>query len=106
MERWAPDAARVLREAADDYEREVLSHTPEWWSLPAVQAAKGWSMRTLHRMAARLETDGKARKTDGGRWEFRWDAVYEMKDSPRRLEEIEVDEDNISELAERLAAEG
>lgn len=105
MERFSPDVARVLREAAADYERDVLEHTPEWWSLQAVSVAKGWAHKTLQRMAARLEASGKARKNDNGHWELRWDAVYDMKDAPRRLPDLDVGDD-ISALAEQLAAEG
>lgn len=104
MEAYAPEVARVLRAAAEQYERDVLAHTPEWWTLAAVQAAKGWTARTLHRMAARLEARGQARRGAAGRWEFRWDAVYAMRSSPRQLQELEVGAD-LSALAETLAGE-
>lgn len=100
IERFAPHVARVLREAADDYERDVMKHTPEWWTLSAVQATKGWSMKTLRRRAERLEPEGRARKDP--HWEIRWDAVYAMADAPSRTEEIEVGDD-LDELALELA---
>jgi len=104
MEPYAPQQAELLRTLADEYEREVLDSIEEWWTTAAVQQAKGWSMEWIRRKARELVGVGKARKTEGGHWEIRWDAVLALPNPPERLEELEVDD--IDALAEELAAEG
>ena len=105
MEAYAPDQARVMRELAGEYEAVVMSNMPEWWSLVAVQASKGWGQKWLRNRCKSLAEIGKAKKGENGRWIMRWDAVLETPDRPREQAEIDASRD-LDELADELAREG
>lgn len=99
-----PQEAEIIRGIAEAYESAVRESMPEWWSLPAVQQAKAWSLRSLRRRCRDLARSGRARKGANGRWEMRWDAVLELPDPPARFDDIEVGED-LDALADQLASE-
>lgn len=103
MEEYAPDQARLMRRLAEEYEEDVRTHAPEWWTLPAVQAAKPWSMKSLRRKARALIGQDKARKNGAGHWELRWDAVLELPEPPVRVEPVEVED--LEATAAELAGE-
>lgn len=102
VERYSSHDAEIIRRLADEYEDAVKRSLPEWWTLPAVQTAKPWSMKSLRRRAKALEQDGKARRGKNGHWELRWDAVLALPQPPVRLEEIDPEDEA---MLERLASE-
>ena len=96
-----PTEADMIRNLAGYYERAVMDSIQEWWSLHAVQQAKGWSPKWLRGRCRELEAQGKARRHGGGgHWEMRWDAVLELPHPPVRADELDPeDESMIEELA-------
>lgn len=103
---YNPVTADTMRTMADEYERAVKDTIPEWWTLGMVRQAKPWSYKWLRRRCVDMESEGRARKSDTGRWEMRWDAVLELGNPQARLDPIQVAGEDLEALAEKLAAEG
>lgn len=102
FERYNPATAETIRALAAEYEQAVRDSMPEWWTLAAVQQAKGWSPKWLRARCEELLHVGKARKGKNHRWLMRWDAVLELPSRPERSEEIDPGDD-LDALADELA---
>lgn len=102
IERYNAATAETIRTLAEEYERAVRDSMPEWWTLAAVQQAKGWRAHWLRRRCQRLQHLGMARKGSNHHWLMRWDAVLELPDRQAPREEVDPGED-IDALAETLA---
>lgn len=109
MERFDPDAARVLRQTAAEYETAVVEAVPDWIHIRNVQTRTGWSRDWLRAKAAELAAEGLAKKKAGrgGGWLFRRSAAYSLPVKPSHAAALEIPRptlDSLRDQARRLAS--
>lgn len=96
-------AARGLVAWAERIEAAVNAEGPAWLTVAEVRALKGHSDRYLRRLAARVESEGHARRTPKG-YVFAYPYVRAMRVKPAHERALRTDGD-LEELGRQLGAE-